>query len=195
MKKLFSFIIALSSIALASAQTTWTNDPAHSRLGFTVRHLTISQISGYFADFNTTVVTSKADYSDAKISVTGKIASINTGVEARDNHLKTADFFDAEKYPTLTFTSTSFTKLPTKGAQQKAILKGNLTLHGITKPVVLNVVYYGTTTNPMNQNKTAGFHISGQIKRSDFGIGPKFPDAMVSDLVTLVIDAEFSPNK
>jgi polyisoprenoid-binding protein YceI len=199
MKKLVFLLFAVASMGLASAQTTWTNDPAHSRLGFKVKHLTVSEINGYFSDFSVSVTTSKADYSDAKIKLTAKIASVNTGVEARDNHLKTADFFDAEKYATLTFESTSFTKIPVKvkvkGAPDKALLKGNLTLHGVTKPVVLTVTYYGTVTNPMNQQTTAGFHISGTLKRSDFGIGTKFPEAVVGDEISIIADAEFSPKK
>ncbi len=198
MKKSALLLVAVFSFLFASAQTTWTNDPAHSRLGFKVKHLTISEINGYFSDFNVTVTTSKADYSDAKISLTAKVASINTGVEARDNHLKTADFFDAEKYQTLTFTSTAFIRVTPKTkvkGPEKAILKGNLTLHGVTKPVILTVTYYGTVTNPMNKKTTAGFHIAGSLKRSDFGIGPKFPEAMVGDEITIIADAEFSPNK
>jgi polyisoprenoid-binding protein YceI len=197
MKKLFLLFALASSVLFASAQTTWTNDPAHSRLGFKVKHLTVSEINGYFSDFSVTVETTKADYSDAKIVLTAKVGSVNTGIEARDNHLKTADFFDAEKFPTLTFTSTSFTKVPVKlkGAPAKAILKGNLTLHGVTKPVVLTVTYYGTVTNPMNQQTTAGFHISGVLKRSDFQIGSKFPEAIVGDEITIIADAEFSPKK
>ena len=199
MKKLALLFVAIASVAFASAQTTWTNDPAHSRLGFKVKHLTISEINGYFSDFTVSVSTSKADYSDAKVTLSAKTASVNTGIDARDNHLKTADFFDAEKFPTLTFERTSFTKLPAKlkvkGVPEKAILKGNLTLHGVTKPVVLTVTYYGTITNPMNQQTTAGFHISGTLKRSDFGIGAKFPEAVVGDEITLITDAEFSPKK
>ena len=197
MKKSIALLFAAFSIMFASAQTTWTNDPAHSRLGFKVKHITVSEINGYFSDFAVTVTTSKADYSDAKINLTAKIASVNTGVEARDNHLKTADFFDAEKYPTMTFTSTSFTRLAskTKNGPSKAILKGNLTMHGVTKPITLNVIYYGTVTNPMNQQTTAGFHIAGTLKRSDYGIGSKFPDAVVGDVITIIADAEFSPKK
>lgn len=195
MKKIVLSLLAVASIVFASAQTTWTNDPAHSRLGFKVKHLTISEINGNFTDFNITVTTTKADYSDAKITLTAKVNSINTGVEMRDNHLKSPDFFDVEKYETMTFTSTSFKLIPSKKLPRRAILKGNLTMHGITKPVILDVVYYGTVTNPMNKKETAGFHISGTLKRSDFGIGQKFPEAMVGDEITIIADAEFSPNE
>lgn len=191
MKKLFiATVLVLSSLAVYS-QTTWTNDPAHSRLGFVVKHLTISEIDGRFTDFSVKVTTSKADYSDAQIELTAKVASINTDVEARDNHLKSADFFDVEKYPTLTFKST----LLKKTGKNKGKLYGTLTFHGITKPVVLDVQYFGSVVNSMNNADTAGFQITGEIKRSDFDLGTKYPEAMISDKIKIVANAEFSPNK
>lgn len=191
MKKIFIIaVLALSSLA-AYSQTTWTNDPAHSRLGFVVKHLTVSEIDGRFADFSVKVTTSKADYSDAQIEVTAKVASIDTDVEARDNHLRSADFFDADKYPTLTFKSTSLKKT----AKNKGKLYGNLTFHGIIKPVVLDVQYFGSVVNSMNNAQTAGFQIIGEIKRSDFDLGSKYPEAMISNKIKIVANAEFSPNK
>ncbi len=192
MKKYLILAVLAVSALVGTAQTkTWTNDPAHSRLGFTVKHLTVSEIDGRFSDFSIKVTTSKADYSDAKIEVTAKVASINTDVEARDNHLRSADFFDAEKFPTLTFTSTSLKKV----TKNKGVLSGNLTFHGITKPVVLDVTYFGTVVNSMNNAETAGFQIKGTIKRSDFDLGPKFPEAMLSDNIQIIANAEFSPSK
>lgn len=177
---------------VASAQTTtWASDPAHSRLGFTVKHLSVSEISGYFGDFQTTVSYAKADMSDMKVKVTAKISSINTGIEMRDNHLKSADFFDAEKYPELTFVSTSFKKVDDKHGK----LEGELTFHGVTKPITLDVTYYGTVTNPMNSNETAGFKITGKVNRQDYGVGTGFADNFISDTVHIVADAEFSPVK
>ncbi len=191
MKKIFiATVLALSSLAMYS-QTTWTNDPAHSRLGFVVKHLTISQIDGRFGDFTVKVTTSKVDYSDAQIEVTAKVASIDTDVEARDNHLRSADFFDAEKYPTLTFKSTSLKKT----GKNKGKLYGNLTFHGVTKAVVLDVQYFGSVVNSMNNADTAGFQIVGEIKRSDFNLGSQYPEAMISDKIKIVANAEFSPNK
>lgn len=192
MKKYLVVLISmLGSISLMGQTNTWVNDPAHSRLGFVVKHLTISEISGRFADFSVKVTTSKPDYMDAQIEVTAKIASMDTGVEMRDNHLRSADFFDAEKYPTLTFKSTSVEKT----GKDKGKLHGNLTFHGITKPVVVDVVYFGTVNNPMNNATTAGFQIKGIVKRSDFDLGPKFPEAMVSNDVHIIADVEFSPSK
>lgn len=191
MKKiLFLTALVLSSLTVFS-QTTWTNDPAHSRLGFVVKHLTISEIDGRFADFSVKVTTSKADYSDAQIELTAKVASIDTDIEARDNHLRSADFFDAEKYPTLTFKSTSLKKV----TKNKGKLYGNLTFHGVTKAVVLDVQYFGTVVNSMNNADTAGFKIVGTIKRSDFNLGSQYPEAMISDEIKIIANAEFSPNK
>ncbi len=191
MKKfLILAVVAISSLA-TYAQTTWTNDPAHSRLGFVVKHLTVSEIDGRFSDFAVKVTTSKADYSDAQIEVTAKVASINTDIEARDNHLRSADFFDVEKYPTLTFKST----LLKKTGKNKGKLYGTLTFHGITKSVVLDVQYFGTVINSMNNAETAGFQIKGTIKRSDYKLGEKFPNAMISDEIRIIANAEFSPAK
>ena len=191
MKTIFITTVLILSSLVAYSQTTWTNDSAHSRLGFVVKHLTISEIDGRFADFSVKVTTTKSDYSDAQIEVTAKVASINTDIEARDNHLRSADFFDVEKYPTLTFKST----LLKKTAKNKGKLYGNLTFHGITKPVVLDVQYFGTVVNSMNNAETAGFQIVGEIKRSDFNLGANYPEAMISDKIKIVANAEFSPNK
>jgi len=181
--------IAFVFVAFTSFSQTWVSDPAHSRLGFSISHLTISNITGNFKQFEVTVVSSKADHSDATVEVTAQVASINTDVEARDNHLKSADFFDVQQFPTLKFKSTSLTKI--KGKSYK--LTGNLTLHGITRPVTLDVVLNGTVTNPMNKKETTGFSIKGILKRSEFNIGGKFPEAMVGDEVTLIASAELSP--
>ena len=192
MKKYFLMATVTLLPLLTNAQTkTWTNDPQHSRLGFVVKHLTISEISGRFSDFSAVVTTSKADYSDAKIVLTAKISSIDTDVEARDNHLKTADFFDAEKYPVMKFTSTSVKKMRAR----KGILYGNLTFHGITKPVQLNVVFFGMVTNPMNKKTTAGFQVTGIVKRSDYALGSKFPDIIIGNDIHIIANVEFSPDK
>ena len=186
MKKTFLSIMILTLSLAASAQS-WSNDPMHSRLGFVVKHLTISEITGQFSDFSVKVKAAKADFSDMQVNVVAKIASVHTGVEMRDNHLKTPDFFDAEKFPELTFTSTSMKKISDKKFQ----LTGNLTMHGVTKLVTLQVVYFGTLVNPMSKKNTFGFHITGSVKRSDYGIGPKFPEQMVGDAIQIVADAEF----
>lgn len=191
MKKAFVLAVFVLSSLAASAQTTWINDPAHSRLGFVVKHLTISEIDGRFADFSVKVVTSEEDYSDAQIEVVAQVGSIDTDVEARDNHLRSADFFDAEKYPVLTFKSTSLQL----SSDNKGKLYGDLTFHGVTRPVVLDVHYFGSVVNSMNNAQTAGFKITGEIKRSDFNLGPNFSEAVISDKVKIIANAEFSPTK
>lgn len=192
MKKYSFFIVLMLCSFTAMAQmNTWVNDPMHSRLGFVIKHLTISEVSGRFADFSVKVTTAKTDYSDIKIELTAKVASIDTDIEMRDNHLRSADFFDAEKYPTLTFKSTSVEKT----GEHEGKLYGMLTFHGVTKPVVLDVVHFGTITNPQNNEQVAGFQIKGVIKRTDFDLGSKYPEAMISDEVQIIADIEFKLEK
>ncbi len=189
MKKiLFAALAFVSLTAFVTFNNTWENDDAHSQIQFTVTHLGVSDVSGTFNDFDVTVQSSKADFSDAVFELSAKTASINTRIEARDNHLKSADFFDAEKFPTLNFKSTRITKT----GKDKYKLAGNLTLHGVTKPVSLDLTYRGLVENPMSKKQTAGFQITGTIKRSDFNVGDKFPAAMVSDEVRIKADGEFT---
>ncbi|MGX5817740.1 YceI family protein [Chitinophaga lutea] len=188
MKKVSSFLMMLLAVSISSfAQTAWKSDKAHSQLKFDITHLGVSTISGAFNDFEATITASKADFSDAKFELTAKTGSINTGIEMRDNHLKSPDFFDAAANPALTFKSTSLQK----SGEGKYKLTGDLTLHGVTKPVTLELWYRGTIENPMSKKPTAGFRATGTIKRSDFGIGPKFQAPMLSDEVNIVADGEF----
>lgn len=183
--------IIFSAFLLLTAFVTvnpWKSDKAHSQLSFTVTHLGIADVSGTFNDFDVTVKSSKPDFSDAVFNLTANVASIDTRVEARDNHLKSADFFDAAKYPNLTFTSTSLKK----NGKNKYKLTGDLTLHGVTKPVTMDLVYKGTVENPMSKKQTAGFQLTGIIKRSDFSVGNSFPPPMISDEVRIKADGEFA---
>ncbi len=188
MKKI-SLAIVFTFISFSTFSQTWVTDPAHSHLGFTIKHLMISTVSGNFKQFEIKAVTTKPDYSDAKIEVIAQILSINTDQEQRDNHLRSADFFDAKLFPTLNFKSTSVKNV--KGNEYK--LYGNLTMHGITKPVELDLIFEGKVQNPMNKKDIAVFTIKGLLKRSDFVIGSKFPAAMVGDEVTINATAELSP--
>ena len=188
MKKLAIVLSAFFVLtAFTKALTTWQNDDPHSQLGFTVTHLGIADVSGTINDIDVNVTSSKSDFSDAQFELTAKTASIDTRVEARNNHLKSADFFDADKYPTMTFKSSTIKDV----GKNQYELSGNLTLHGITKPVTMDVVYKGTIENPMSKKQTAGFQITGVIKRSDFAIGEKFPAPMISDEVRIKADGEF----
>lgn len=182
---LFSFLVLSLTIF---AQTTWKSDPYHSKLGFTVTHLGIADVPGHFDKFDVTIKSEKADFSDAQVEMTAQVSSINTRIEPRDNHLKSADFFDAEKYPVMTFKSTSIKKL----SKNRYQLTGNLTLHGVTKPVTVIMVHRGTTANPnANGAPVAGIQITGVIKRSDFAVGNGFPPPMISDDVRIKADGEF----
>lgn len=188
MKKTVFFLSALFILtAFTTALNTWKSDPPHSQLGFTVTHLGISDVSGTFNNFNVSVTSSKKDFSDAVFELTAEVGSIDTRVEQRNNHLKSADFFEVEKYPTMTFKSTSIEK----AGKDKYKLSGNLTIRDITKPVTMELVYRGTIENPQSKATTAGFQLTGTIKRSDFNIGPKFPAPMISDEVRIKADGEF----
>lgn len=191
MKKI-SLILALIAVFLTfnlNAQSVWKQDPNHSKLGFVVTHLSIADVTGYFTTFDVTVNSSQADFSDAVIEMTADINTINTGIEARDKHLKSADFFDAATYPTMTFKSTSIEKTGDKQFK----LKGNLTMHGITKEITVDLIHRGTIQNPMANNAdVAGLQILGTLKRSDFNIGSTFPDFAISDEVRIKADGEFS---
>jgi polyisoprenoid-binding protein YceI len=182
---LLSFVFVAFSVF---AQTSWKADPYHSKLGFTVTHLGITDVPGHFDAYDVTVTAAKPDFSDAVVEMTAQINSINTRVEPRDKHLKSADFFDAEKFPTMNFKSTSIKKI----GNNKYSLTGNLTLHGITKPVTVTMLHRGTTANPNAKGApAAGLQILGTIKRSDFAIGNGFPAPMVSDEVEIKADGEF----
>ena len=187
MKKIIVSTAALIFMAATAFAQEWNMDKAHSQVMFAIGHMGINTITGSFGSVTAKFTASKDDFSDAAIELTADVTSINTGVEQRNNHLKSPDFFDATKYGTLTFKSTSFRKTGDKTYE----LTGDLTLHGVTKPVTLTAVYNGSTVNPMSKKTTAGFKVTGIIKRSDFGIGANFPAAIVSDEVALDANTEF----
>ena len=143
---------------------TWTIDPAHSEIGFKVKHLVISTVSGKFNSFEGKLTGDIENLTSAKISFTADIDSIHTGNDQRDGHLKSADFFDAAAHPKLTFESTSVEK---KGDDYK--VNGNLTLKGITKSVSLNVEFGGVEKSLYGQT-VAGFEVTTKINRQDFGL-------------------------
>jgi polyisoprenoid-binding protein YceI len=188
MKKSFSLLfVTLLSASLFAQTTSWKSDPMHSQLSFSITHLGISDVDGLFKKFDATATGSAADFSDAVFSLTADVASINTEVEMRDKHLRSADFFEVEKFPTMTYKSTGIEK----AGENKYRLSGNLTLHGVTKPVTMDLWYRGTIVNPQSKTPTAGFQLTGTIKRSDFGIGEKFAPPMLSDEVKIKADGEF----
>ena len=187
MKKLVVMLTVLVAASTTFAQT-WSLDKSHAKLGFSVTHLLVSDVDGSFKNFDVKVVSSKEDFSDAVITLTADVNSVNTDNDQRDAHLKGPDFFDAAKYGTLTFKSTSVKKVGDK----KYKVTGDLTLHGVTKQVTLDVTLNGTAVHPYNKKTVAGFKITSTIKRSDFGIGASTPGAVVSDEVTLTSNVEIT---
>ena len=167
--------------------TKWSIDPTHSEIGFKVKHMMFTNVSGKFGTYDATITTDGDNFENAAIEFSADIASVDTANADRDGHLRSADFFDAEKYPTLTFKSTSFKKVSGKNYK----VTGDLTLHGVTKAVTLNAVFNGTTTNPMSKKTEAGFKFTGTIKRSDFGIAAAMPATMLGDEVTITGNGEF----
>ena len=185
MKKLL-FTLMLSAASMSAFAQNYTNDKAHSKLGFNVSHMTISDVEGEFKNFDVHLNFTKEDLSDAKFHVVADINSINTGIDACDTHLKSPDFFNAAKNSKLEFSSKGITRV--KGNQFK--MTGDLTLNGVTKPVALNLIYNGSINN--NGVKTYGFTVKGNLKRSDFSVGTAIPEAVVGDEVTLISNLEFA---
>jgi polyisoprenoid-binding protein YceI len=178
-------IIALAA-PLAVAQTsTWTPDPAHSDVSFSIGHMSISTVRGHFASFKATIVMNDADVTKSTVNATIDVSSVDTAQSNRDNDIKSAGWFNVATYPTATFTSTSVAK-----SGDHLTVNGNLTLHGVTKPVVLDCQGPKGPITGMDHKPHAGFIGTTTIKRTDFGIGSNFPAAMVSDDVTLDIDLE-----
>jgi polyisoprenoid-binding protein YceI len=146
-------------------ETQWNIDNLHSVVGFKVRHMMISNVSGTFGDFSAQATTQGDDFSTAKFNFKAAIDTINTGVADRDGHLKSADFFDAANHPELLFHSTNVKQL----ASDELEINGELTLRGVTKPISLKAEYAGIAVDPYGQTK-AGLSITGKINRSDFGL-------------------------
>ena len=169
--------------------SSWSLDKNHGKLGFTISHLLVSEIEGSFNNFDAKITAPKADFTDAVVEMTAEAGSINTDNEKRDTHLKSADFFDVGAFPVMTFKSTSFKKIGLKMYK----VKGNLTMHGVTKPVLLDVIC-NMGVDPMSKKPIAGFKITGKLKRTDFGIGTKYPNAMLGDEISIIAHGEFEKN-
>lgn len=167
----------------------YKSDALHSEITFKVKHLMISTVTGSFTSFEATLEAEKEDFTDAKISFSADVNSISTGNDQRDGHLKSEDFFAAEKFPKLSFVSTSFTHTEESDYE----LKGNLTIKDATKPVTLKAEYGGAMTDFYGQSKV-GFELQGKISRSDFGLTwsavTEAGGVVVSDEVKLVLSVQ-----
>lgn len=166
--KTISFLIGLLSFITITlnAQTKWTYDPAHSSISFTIEHMVISEVTGNFTKFDGSVISDQEDFSDAEIEFIIDASSINTDNVDRDNHLKSADFFDVAKYPEIKFKSKELVHVKDKNY----ILNGTIEMHGVSKPIKLNVILGGIVKDPYGNTK-AGFKILGKLNRKDFGLG------------------------
>jgi polyisoprenoid-binding protein YceI len=185
--KQFNLALAAFLIAVGTyAQTTWNIDKAHSRVGFSVVHMAITDVEGKFNEFDGNVVSKTDDFNGAEVNFTAKSTSIDTDNERRDGHLKSPDFFDAEKHPEIKF----------KGAIVKQSnsykLKGDFTMKGVTKPVEFDVTYGGTIDT--GRGVKAGFKLNGEINRQDYGLtwANKLAsgELVVSDNVAIIVKIE-----
>jgi polyisoprenoid-binding protein YceI len=197
MKKIKTMIMAVAIVAAgisAKAQSTWSVDKSHSKVQFSITHLMISETVGQFKIFDGKVTTTNDDFQGAKIEFTIDVNSINTDDENRDKHLKSPDFFDTEKYPTMTFKSITFNKVD--GKNYKMI--GELTMKGVTKKVEFDVVYNGTVKDPWGNTK-AGFKLKGTINRVDFGLAYNSKleagGMMLGEIVNVSCDIEIAKAK
>ncbi|WP_295798237.1 YceI family protein [Mucilaginibacter sp.] len=174
--------------------TKWSIDPMHSEVQFKVKHLVISTVSGFFKSFEGSLETEGDDFENADITFALNIDSIDTNQTQRDEHLKSAEFFDAAQYPQITFKSTSFTKTD----DEEYELKGDLTIKGITKPVTLSAEF-GGSTDDFYGNTKAGFEVTGKINRKEFGLTwdgiTEAGSIVVGEDIKLLINVQFAKQK
>ncbi|HRB70612.1 YceI family protein [Flavobacterium sp. WV_118_3] len=171
------------------ATTKWAIDPTHSEIGFKVKHMMFTNVSGKFENYDATITTDGDNFENASISFSADVNSVDTRNADRDNHLKSADFFDVENHPKLTFKASSFTKVDDNNYE----LSGDLSLRGVTKFVKLPVEFSGLMKDPWGNTK-AGLNISGKISRKDWGLNwnsaLETGGVLVSDDVRLNIELQ-----
>jgi polyisoprenoid-binding protein YceI len=192
-KHIYTYICITKNkkIKIMATTTKWVLDPMHSEVQFKVKHLVISTVSGFFKSFEGELDTANDDFTDASISFSLDINSIDTNQTQRDEHLKSAEFFDAEQYPKISFKSNSFTKT----GDDEYALAGDLTIKGTTKPVTLDVEFGGAATDFYGNTK-AGFEISGKINRKEFGLTwsgvTEAGAVVVGEDIKLLINVQFA---
>ena len=187
MKRLALLTMTLVVVApLTFAQSsTWVPDKAHSGVDFSILHMSLSKVRGHIGNIGGTVVLNESDITKSTVNITVDVSTIDTGVAQRDADLKSANFFDVAQFPAATFVSTSVVK-----TSSGLTVSGNLTLHGITKPVVLEVVGPTGPVSGMDHKPHSGFSATTTVSRTTFGIATKFPTAAVGDDVKLTIDLD-----
>ncbi len=194
MKKAVFVVLLVLGFTFVNAQTKWNIDKSHSNVGFAVTHLIISEVTGQFKSFDGNIEFSKDDLSDANINFSIDAASISTENEGRDKHLRSDDFFNAEKFPKITFVGKSIKKV----AGKKFKLVGDFTIRDVTKSITLDVVYNGSIKDPWGNTK-AGFKITGELNRFDYNLKwnnlMEAGGAVVGKEVTITVNLELSKAK
>lgn len=186
-QRMFAAVL-LCAAPWAMAQTsTWKADPMHSQVNFTVTHLEITKVEGRFGTVNATLAWDEKDPTQSKVTATIDVTGVNTGVTPRDNDLKSNHFFDVGQYPTASFVSTHVAK-----TASGLDVTGNLTVKGVTKPVVLHVDGPTGPITGMDKKPHMGFSATTSLERTDFGIAPGMPSAAVSNDVKLEINLDFA---
>lgn len=178
-------VLAISGPLSMAQASTWNIDTPHSSVEFTVRHMSVSNVHGRFGGLKGAINLNEADMSKSSVSVTIDATTVDTGVAARDNDLKSPNFFDVAQFPTATFTSTSVS-----GGSGHLKVNGNLTLHGVTKPVELDAEGPSGPAPGMDHKPHAGYTATITLNRKDFGIGAKYPGGVVGEEIKLIIDLE-----
>ncbi|HKO10577.1 MAG TPA: YceI family protein [Acidobacteriaceae bacterium] len=178
--------ILLLIVTVAPAQTTTlVPDKAHSGVNFSILHMSLSNVRGHFGNIGGTITLNDSDMPKSSVNVTIDMSTVDTGVPSRDADLKSANFFDVAQYPTATFASTSVAR-----ENGGLTVNGNLTLHGVTKPVTLHAEGPNGPVNGMDHKPHYGFSATTTISRTAFGIATKYPSAVVGDEVKLTIDLD-----
>jgi polyisoprenoid-binding protein YceI len=167
-------------------QVVWAIDKSHSSINFSISHFMIARVKGHFTDFEGTLTSIDDNFESATIDLTIQAGSINTNEVNRDNHLKTADFFDVAQFPDIRFSSNLFEKV----SGNEYLIKGMLTVNGIEKPIVLEATYAGTFEHPVYKKTIAVFEVKAEIPRLDFNIGANYPAAVLGESVKLTASLE-----
>lgn len=183
-KMLFAFAFALLSV-MSFAQTAWKVDPAHSFASFSIKHMGVSFVQGRFDKLDGTITTNGAGFTNAKFDFTVDVNSVNTKVENRDSHLKSPEFFDAEKFPTMRFVSTSIKKVK----ENSYLLTGNLTIKDVTKKITVPVTYGGIGKNKQGK-EVLGLQTYFKVNRLDYHINYDAIGAVVAKDVDITLFAE-----
>jgi polyisoprenoid-binding protein YceI len=178
-------VLVAGSTAAFAQSSTWTIDKNHTQVDFQIRHLSVSNVRGSISNVTGTVVWEEKNLAKSSVNAVIDTTTVNTNNDARDKHLKSAEFFNVEKFPTMTFKSTSVTR-----ASGKLQVVGDLTLAGVTKPVTLDVDGPTPPVKGMRGGLVTGFSASGTLKRSDFNFGSKYGEPILGDEVKFTIDLE-----